>query len=288
MKRVLLALSLALAAVVALALARGPLEAADPKPGGTLVIGLDQEPPTLDPHASPSAVTYQIIASVTESLLYLGRDGKLVPWLAESWSAAADGKSVTFKLRTRRQVPRRHAVQRRRGQVQLRPDRRSQVQGRRLAGPARRLRGLEGARRVHGAGDVRDAVRAVPDLRGGRPAQPGLPQGRPGDGRPGPHPPGRHRPLHDQGVRRQGPHDDGPLPGLHAEGAVERPDRPGAPRRRRVEVHPGGGDAGDDARERRDPGDLPGPAAVAAAPREETRPTGSRRCRGRARRASGS
>ena len=46
---------------------------------GTLVLGLDQEPPTLDPHASPSAVTYQIIASVTENLLYQGPDGKLVP-----------------------------------------------------------------------------------------------------------------------------------------------------------------------------------------------------------------
>src|SRR6185295_16680393 len=39
-------------------------EGADPTPGGTLVIALDQEPPTLDPHASPSAVTYQVIASV--------------------------------------------------------------------------------------------------------------------------------------------------------------------------------------------------------------------------------
>ena len=66
---------------------------------GTLVIGLDQEPPTLDPHASPSAVTYQIIASVTENLLYRGPDGKLVPWLAESWTTARDGRSVTFKLR---------------------------------------------------------------------------------------------------------------------------------------------------------------------------------------------
>ena len=37
---------------------------------GTLVLGLDQEPPTLDPHASPSAVTYQISASVTENLGY--------------------------------------------------------------------------------------------------------------------------------------------------------------------------------------------------------------------------
>src|SRR5215475_10378762 len=67
--------------------------------GGSLVIGLDQEPPTLDPHASPSAVTYQIIGSVTESLLYRGPDGKLVPWLAESWQTAKDGRSVTFKLR---------------------------------------------------------------------------------------------------------------------------------------------------------------------------------------------
>jgi peptide/nickel transport system substrate-binding protein len=67
--------------------------------GGTLVIGLDQEPPTLDPHASPSAVTYQIIGSVTENLLYRGPDGKLAPWLAESWQSARDGRSVTFKLR---------------------------------------------------------------------------------------------------------------------------------------------------------------------------------------------
>src|SRR5260370_12759192 len=67
--------------------------------GGTLVVGLDQEPPTLDPHASPSAVTYQVIASVAENLLYRGADGKLVPWLAESWTVARDGRSVTFKLR---------------------------------------------------------------------------------------------------------------------------------------------------------------------------------------------
>src|SRR5258705_11609151 len=73
--------------------------AAWPQTGGTLVIGLDQEPPTLDPHASPSAVTYQIIGSVTENLLYRGPDGKLAPWLAESWQSAKDGRSVTFKLR---------------------------------------------------------------------------------------------------------------------------------------------------------------------------------------------
>src|SRR5258705_5351211 len=67
--------------------------------GGTLVLGLDQAPPTLDPSASPPAVTYQIIASVTENLLYKGPDGKLLPWLAESWTPSKDGRSVTFKLR---------------------------------------------------------------------------------------------------------------------------------------------------------------------------------------------
>src|SRR2546428_14187337 len=87
----------AVVAVVGLVLAGFPAGAADTP--GTLVIGLDQEPPTLDPHASPSAVTYQIIASVTENLLYKGRDGKLQPWLAEAWSASKDGRSVTFKLR---------------------------------------------------------------------------------------------------------------------------------------------------------------------------------------------
>src|SRR5262249_49176989 len=90
-----------LASFVALTLAlTAPMlpRAGAPAPG-TLVLGLDQEPPTLAPHASPSGVTYQIIASVTENLVYKGPDGKLVPWLAESWTPSKDGRSVTFKLR---------------------------------------------------------------------------------------------------------------------------------------------------------------------------------------------
>ena len=89
-------LAIAALGLVALVLAGTSARAAEAPP---LVIGLDQEPPTLDPHASPSAVTYQIIASVTESLLYRGPDGKLQPWLAESWTTSSDGRSVTFKLR---------------------------------------------------------------------------------------------------------------------------------------------------------------------------------------------
>src|SRR5947207_15539587 len=92
-------LGVAVLVLVASIIAGSAARAADPPSGGTLVIGLDQEPPTLDPHASPSAVTYQIIASVTENLIYRGPDGKLVPWLAESWTVAKDGRSATVKLR---------------------------------------------------------------------------------------------------------------------------------------------------------------------------------------------
>ena len=97
--RSLRSFALVVVALLALALVGGRPPAALGQSGGTLVIGLDQEPPTLDPHASPSAVTYQVIGSVTENLLYRGPDGKLVPWLAESWQSAKDGRSVTFKLR---------------------------------------------------------------------------------------------------------------------------------------------------------------------------------------------
>ncbi len=67
--------------------------------GGRLVVALDQTPPTLDPHASPSAVTFEMTSSVFETLLYLDKDRKLQPYLAESYEAAPDAKTYTFKLR---------------------------------------------------------------------------------------------------------------------------------------------------------------------------------------------
>lgn len=67
--------------------------------GGRLVVALDQVPPTLDPHASPSAVTFEMTSSVFETLLFLDKDRKLQPYLAESYEASSDGKTYTFKLR---------------------------------------------------------------------------------------------------------------------------------------------------------------------------------------------
>ena len=70
-----------------------------PQRGGRLVVALDQTPPTLDPHASPSAVTYEMTSSVFETLLHLDASRKLQPYLAESYEASSDAKTYTFKLR---------------------------------------------------------------------------------------------------------------------------------------------------------------------------------------------
>ncbi|HLW61373.1 MAG TPA: ABC transporter substrate-binding protein [bacterium] len=85
--------------VVLVLAAAGTGVGAAPPSGGTLTVGLDQEPPTIDPQASPSAVTYQITSSVLENLLYQGLDGKIVPWLATAYKVSPDGKSFTFTLR---------------------------------------------------------------------------------------------------------------------------------------------------------------------------------------------
>jgi peptide/nickel transport system substrate-binding protein len=73
--------------------------AAAVKPGGTVTIGLDQEPPTMDPEASPSAITFYISSSAGETLLYVDETRQLKPWLAQAWQVSDDGKTFTFKLR---------------------------------------------------------------------------------------------------------------------------------------------------------------------------------------------
>ncbi|MBV8714522.1 MAG: ABC transporter substrate-binding protein [Chloroflexi bacterium] len=67
--------------------------------GGTLTIGLDQEPPTMDPEASPSAITFFITSSVGETLLYIDENRKIQPWLAQSYEVSSDAKTFTFHLR---------------------------------------------------------------------------------------------------------------------------------------------------------------------------------------------
>src|SRR5262245_19410097 len=69
------------------------------KRGGTLVQITQPEPPNLAPYISTSGPIGQVTAKVYDGLLEYGFDLKPLPGLAESFTVAADGKSVTFKLR---------------------------------------------------------------------------------------------------------------------------------------------------------------------------------------------
>jgi peptide/nickel transport system substrate-binding protein len=91
-------LRLVLAVVLTLLL---PLEAPaqTPKRAGTLVVGMSQDLPGLDPHPSTSTITYQVLSLVYQGLVDFDRELKIKPVLAESWTTSADGRTWTFKLR---------------------------------------------------------------------------------------------------------------------------------------------------------------------------------------------
>ncbi|MDN5859549.1 MAG: ABC transporter substrate-binding protein [Pseudonocardia sp.] len=82
--------------VVAAACAGPAPDAARP---GTLVIAVGAEPDTLDPHRTTSDVANEIGCLVGGSLVARDPQGRLVPGLAERWSASDDGLTWTFTLR---------------------------------------------------------------------------------------------------------------------------------------------------------------------------------------------
>jgi peptide/nickel transport system substrate-binding protein len=72
--------------------------AAAQKPGGTLVLLVQPEPPNLAPHISTSAPIGMVTAKIYDGLLEYDFNLKPLPSLAKSWTVSPDGKSVTFKL----------------------------------------------------------------------------------------------------------------------------------------------------------------------------------------------
>ena len=76
--------------------------AEEPKRGGTLNFAVVAEPPTYDCHASS---TFALIHSIAPHYSLLVKfDGenypKVIPDLAESWTVAPDGMTLTFKLKS--------------------------------------------------------------------------------------------------------------------------------------------------------------------------------------------
>lgn len=70
-----------------------------PKAGGTLRVALSAEPITLNPGISNSQFDGFVTAKIFEGLVYLDEKLQAVPGLAESWTASADNKTWTFRLR---------------------------------------------------------------------------------------------------------------------------------------------------------------------------------------------
>jgi peptide/nickel transport system substrate-binding protein len=67
--------------------------------GGTLVIGFQQDQPTLDAPVPNSDSQARLLNSVLDPLVWEPEPGKFVPGLATSWDASPDVKTYTLKLR---------------------------------------------------------------------------------------------------------------------------------------------------------------------------------------------
>ena len=89
-------LGLALVALAGLTLAAGvgPAGAA-----GTFRIAVGVDLDTVDPAQMTTTTVGNMVDYVAETLTLLGPDGKVSPWLAESWTVSPDGLTYTFKLR---------------------------------------------------------------------------------------------------------------------------------------------------------------------------------------------
>ncbi len=67
--------------------------------GGTLVMIVQQEPPTLGSYISTAGPIGQVTSKIYDGLLEYDFDLKPIPSLAESWRIAPDGRTITFNLR---------------------------------------------------------------------------------------------------------------------------------------------------------------------------------------------
>lgn len=76
-----------------------PVEAAEPKRGGTLTLGLAQEPLVVDPIRTGSFTERQFAVPVYEALFDIDEKGNVQPLLAEGYSWNADGRVLTVKIR---------------------------------------------------------------------------------------------------------------------------------------------------------------------------------------------
>ena len=76
-----------------------PTPTAGPVVGGSFVFATATEPDTLDPHKTGFAISDTINNLYGGGLVYMDKDGKLVPYLAEKWTISTDGLTYTFTIK---------------------------------------------------------------------------------------------------------------------------------------------------------------------------------------------
>src|SRR5277367_5417582 len=75
------------------------LTALGARPADRITIGMQLEPPILDPTANPAAAISEILyGNVFEGLVQFAADGSVVPKLAASWEVSDDGLTYVFHL----------------------------------------------------------------------------------------------------------------------------------------------------------------------------------------------
>ena len=85
---------------IAAAFAAAPLPALAQAKKDSVVMAMTLEPPGLDPTVAAAAAIAEVtLYNVYETLTKVNEDGSVSPLLAESWTAAPDLKTYTFKLR---------------------------------------------------------------------------------------------------------------------------------------------------------------------------------------------
>ncbi|MGH7659598.1 MAG: ABC transporter substrate-binding protein [Vulcanimicrobiaceae bacterium] len=82
-----------------LVLLPGKVLAQTPKNGGTFVMVVQPDPPTLGAYMNPAQPIGEVTAHVYDGLCEYDFNIRPVPSLATSWTTSSDGKTITFKLR---------------------------------------------------------------------------------------------------------------------------------------------------------------------------------------------
>src|SRR3990172_8100703 len=83
------------------ALGAGIVVQAAPRGGGTIVVGMEAEPPNLDPQQYSGVHSMRVIRRMFEGLTRQREESTQVePGLAQSWTISPDGLTYTFKLRS--------------------------------------------------------------------------------------------------------------------------------------------------------------------------------------------